>query len=330
MELANLISQLRKEYGQAKQMGSAGASAELPHYFLLRRYLDIIDLLVILNSKRCSYRCFFCQLPAKSSPTWIYADSIKAQFAYVMREMKHALSIVERVTLSNEGSVLDASTLDTSALHDIVETCGLLPSLQSISIETRLEYVELAALGELAKRAPQARLNILTGFETQDEHVRDHILGKRESLTSFLRGLDAVAEAMCDLTAYVLYKPHPSHSDLDAYTEAAASIDFLVSHCAERKIDLTVRLNPMYASRGSRWSHESERCASYMPPRLSDVLRLAEAKRSEGIRIYLGLSTEGLAATGTYRDREDFSRQLLRRALLFNICSPSVPEVPNS
>lgn len=326
MELTRLARQLRREYGQSKQMGSSAAAADLPHFFLLRRYLDIVDLLIILNTKRCSYRCFFCQLPAKSSPVWIDADSIRAQFAYVLQEMKHALSIIERITLSNEGSVLDQSTLDAEALQDIVEACGAFPNLRSITLETRLEYVSVPDLRELAKRAPRVQLNILTGFETLDENLRDRVLGKRESLNAFLHGLDTVAEASCDLTAYVLYKPGPSQSDIEAYNEARASIDFLVDQCAERSINLTVRLNPMYASYGSRWARESERTAAYLPPRLSDVLRLAEAKRAEGIKIYLGLSTEGLASTGTFRDRDDYSRQLLKRALLFNMRIPPPSE----
>lgn len=58
----------------------------------------------------------------------------------------------------------------------------------------------------------------------------------------------------------------------------------------------------------------------YRPPRLSDVLeQLARRKADQGIRIYLGLTSEGLAdEDGTYRVREDFSRKLLRDAIVWN------------
>src|SRR5437870_4532253 len=78
--------------GQTKKMGHASPVEARPHYFLLRTFKGENDLLVIFNTKRCRYQCFFCQLPAKSSRTLISGDELLSQFDYVLDEEKHALS----------------------------------------------------------------------------------------------------------------------------------------------------------------------------------------------------------------------------------------------
>ena len=109
--------ELYGKYGQRKELGSAAESIDRPHYFLHRTFLGDQDLLVIFNTKRCRYQCSFCQLPAKSSINWIPSSSIQEQFRYVLSELKHSLSVISRVTLANEGSVLDFTTFPDDALY---------------------------------------------------------------------------------------------------------------------------------------------------------------------------------------------------------------------
>jgi len=135
----------------------------------------------------------------------------------------------------------------------------------------------------------------------------------------FLVGLDKVTVCGAELTAYVLYKPSPTMTDEEAFHEAENSIDFLVEQCSRRGIPLTVRLNPMYAARHSRWARVAEKTPEYQPPLLTDVLKLAVKKANEGVRMYIGLSTEALEEPwGTYMVREDYSQELLKQAILFN------------
>lgn len=306
-------------YGQSKAMGESAPDHSLPHYFLLRTMYGENDLLVILNTKRCHYQCYFCQLPAKSSRFFIDTPSILRQFGYVLSEAKHALSILDRVTLSNEGSVLDERTLPPEALDEIVSAVGELRRVRRLVLETRLEYVNPDRLMQFTSRAPRARITVLTGFESADEDIRQKILGKREPLNVFLRGLDSVAAAGADLNAYVLYKPAPGMSDDEAYAEAGQSIHFLVSECDKRKISLAVRLNPMYLAKGSRWAAMAALRDDYQPPRLTDVMRLAEKWAIRGLAVYIGLSTEGLSSPeGTYLSRDDYSPRLIRFIKEFN------------
>jgi hypothetical protein len=300
-------------------MGKSAEHSSRPHYFLLRPFLADLDLLVILNTKRCRYRCKFCNLPAKSSAIEISAEQIAEQFLYVCREIKHALSVIDRITLSNDGSVLDADTLPLSALETIVRCSSRIRSARRLVLESRLEFASSDLIRHLQEIARHLSLDILTGFETRDEQIREKFLAKRETIEQFERGLDQIARTRVSLTAYVLLKPSPSMTDEAAVQEANRSITYLHEQTECRGIPLTVRLNPMYAARGTPWAAMATKDGRFAPPRLTDVLTVAQGARDRGIRIYIGLSTEGLAFSGgTYMAREDFSRNLLRQAKRFN------------
>ncbi len=318
-DIEGRVAALYDAYGQRKAMGESAPKADRPHYFLLRTFAGDNDLLLILNTKRCRYQCHFCTLPHKSSQTWIEDHQVVAQFAYAVEEVKHALSIIDRVSLSNEGSLLDESTIGRSALDQIISGIGQMRQVRRIEVETRLEFVTTERLRHLSNLAPRASLGILTGFETVDERIRDRILKKREPLPAFLAGLDRVAAAGLRLTAYVLFKPDPEMSDEAAMEESLASIRYLVAECGRRDLPLSIRLNPMYRAEGSAWERKARELPDYRPPRLTDVMRVAETAASEGVSLYVGLSTEGLSGDdGAYPSREDYSRHLIRAVKLFN------------
>ena len=108
-------------------------------------------------------------------------------------------------------------------------------------------------------------------------------------------------------------------SDEEAIEEARNSIEFLRHETAVRGIPLLIRFNPMYSAQSTVWARNAALDPAYRPPRLTDVLTVAKEARSAGVSIYLGLSAEGLAEEGrTYRSREDFTKDLLKEAILFN------------
>lgn len=327
--LAAHIAQLYDSFGQRKPMPRSSPDPNLPLFFLLRTFLGENDLLVILNTKRCRYQCAFCQLPAKSTKFFVPDEAVVEQFRFVATELQHSLSIVNRVTLSNEGSVLDEQTLGGTALAQIVAAIGAMRRVRRIEFETRLEFVRPAVLDQLKQAAPRATLGILTGFETVDERIRDEVLKKREPLPMFLEGLDNVAATGAALTAYVLVKPDPRMSDEEGRDEAARTIEFLAAECRRRSInDLTIRLNPMYRAVGSRWARVADATPHYDPPRLTDVMQVAEEAVAEhrDIKVYVGLSTEGLAnKAGTYLAREDYTASLIKHVKEFNDLQEKFP-----
>ena len=320
--LEERVRHLYNTYGQGKPMGQSWPKdTKRPYFFLHRTFLREQDLLVIFNTKRCRYNCYFCSLPSVCSPLWVSEQDILDQFEYILNELKHSLSVLDRITISNNGSVLDQETMPPQSLIKISSCIKEIRRVRTLVLETRLEFVDCRTIKKIKEANPRAALKILTGFETLNPDIRDKILGKKETLSVFEDGLNKVAESRADLTAFVLFKPSPTMTDSEAYLEANASIEYLVRQCKRRNIQLTVRLNPMYAAKGSRWAEAALALPEYKPPRLSDVLKLAVEKRSMGIPIYIGLSTENLDLEGgSYRFREDYSPELLKKAILFNTC----------
>lgn len=317
--LVQLARRLHQTYGLTKEMGKASQDENKPHFFLHRQFLGDNDLLVIFNTKRCRYQCSFCSLPAKSSRAWIDGPATMQQFAYVLGELRHSLGVIERVTLSNEGSVLDEKTFDSLALDEIIKAIRQLRKVRTLAIETRLEFVELVRMAEIRSALPRRNLEIVTGFETYDDEIRTKYLGKRETIESVLDGLDRIAISNARLAAYVLYKPVPTMTDAEAYAEAKQSVDFLSRECSKRNIVLTVRLNPMYVAEGSKWAEIARTTPNYQPPLFDDVLALADEIAAAGTPSYVAPLAEGLAGDGdTFHGRAGFSGLSLKRVMELN------------
>jgi radical SAM enzyme (TIGR01210 family) len=316
--LAEYISSVYSNNGSVSTMHASPPPHDDPLFFMLRHFGHEVDLLIILNTLRCRYQCYFCQLPAKSSRTPVSHESILSQVKTVIHETKNALALIQRMTLSNEGSVLDQSTLDHATLIAISDGVGRMRRLKHLVLETRLEFANAERLREVADHSG-AQVTLLTGFETLDETLRQQVLGKREPIEMFLRGLDELAHLEApSLTAYVLIKPSAQMTDAEAVDEASSSILFLKKQCTQRRIRLSLRLNPMYAARGSKWVSDLPD-EGFIPPRLTDVIMVAEKAVALEIPTYIGLSSEDLAQPElTYQAREDYSRDLLRYALAFN------------
>lgn len=323
LNLEKYLSDLYRRFGPPKPMNGVVEDREQPHFFLHRNFLGEQDLAILFNTRRCRYQCKFCALPYKATKEWVGRELVVQQFKNVIQEVRHSLGSFERLTIANEGSVFDDTTFPHDALQEIVRSARAIPNIRKVVIESRLEFVRAEALKQFREESGK-RIDILTGFETLNEVLRDQVLGKREPLSVFLQGLDEVAAGGAELTAYVLFKPNPRMSDAEAQFEAEASVDYLTTECKQRGIPLIIRLNPMYLSRGTPWAREALSNSEYQPPRLSDVLALAEKKQHEGVRIYYGLTSEGLSdAEGTYRGREDFSTALLKKAIIANHQRPA-------
>jgi len=83
----------------------------------------------------------------------------------------------------------------------------VIPSVSRIVLETRIEFVTEDNLSEIQSTSPRRpSLISLTGFETCDPHIRDHVLVKHESLDTFMEHLDIIARRRASLTSYVLFK----------------------------------------------------------------------------------------------------------------------------
>lgn len=313
-KFCEIVKDLYVKNGPSKPM-NINKPANEPCYFLLRKFLDLNDLLIIFNTDHCPFSCSFCNLNNKEL---VNNYDVLAQFLFVCNKLKHSLSIVERITISNNASVLNNLIFPENDLYTIIRSLNCFKNLREIVLETNMLYVNNGVLSKI-QACTSKSINILVGFETLCEEIRSNILKKPESINDFLKGLDILAEFQFGITAYILYKPDYNMSDNDAYDEALKSAKFLINESKKRNISLSLRINPMYASIESEWCRRAQKNKNYLPPKLSDVLKLSYYLRSRGIDTYIGLSTENSELLyGSYRDREDFSKDLLKEAIIFN------------
>mgnify|MGYP000991019025 CR=1 FL=1 len=237
----------------------------------------------------------------------------------VLNKYAAALHVVERITLSNDGSILDERTFPPSLLDELVKGLQALPALRRISLETRPEFITMAWLDRLRESSVKAVLDFLVGLETVDDRLRQVVLGKSVARTSFENALDMLASyPNVAVTSYILVKPAREMTDQDALDEACATIDYLHKQTLARGLPLSIRLNPMYVAPGTLWGADATE-RGYVAPRLSDVL--AAARHAEKLKVpsYIGLSSEGIPGEhATYRDREDFNKTLLKEAIAWN------------
>jgi hypothetical protein len=59
----------------------------------------------------------------------------------------------------------------------------------------------------------------------------------------------------------------------------------------------------MYVANGAAWARRVEAMQDYQPPRLFDIVALAEKKRAEGISVYLGLHPKAYRPNATLTAR---------------------------
>lgn len=322
--MKNEVRSLYRTFGPPKSMGVDPIDNAHPLFFLVRQFLDEVDLAILFNTKRCRYQCRFCALPAQSSRRWIEEDKVLAQFLYVINEAKHTLGVLDRLTIANEGSVLDFDTFPRGALEKIISAAEEILGIKKIVLEIRMEFVKNEVLEDLSDRT-RRKLAVLTGFETLDSEIRSAILGRSQDVSLFEAGIEILARNNTDLIAYVLYKPHQLMTDAEARVEASNTIDFLAIACERNGINLTIRLNPMYAAKGTPWYIEAMAAGDkYSPPLLSDVIELADEKRARGIPVYIGLTSEGRAPdNATYKARPEHKKDFLKKAIAMNMFSGS-------
>lgn len=316
--MKTFVKELVRTYGVAKPMNEEEVSAELPKFFLLRKFHGLIDLAIIFQTKRCQYQCAFCAIPSTSTRDHIDRSAIMSQFMVTCRELAHGLHLAERVSLSNDGSVLDPATFGRDALDQIIYATGALRGVREIHLESRTEFVNREILTHLKSLNKRVKFTILVGFETFDPTIRRELMRKNQELEAFEAAVAELGACGFDLGAFVLYKAHPDMVDDDAYHEAERSIDYLQSLATRHGLSVLVRLNPLYIAKGSLWDKQGK-TATYVPPNLRDVYRLAIKKRAEGVRMFVGLSEEGLSRHGsTFRECLGYNGRVLQDCVRFN------------
>lgn len=262
-------------------------------------------LFIVFYSQACRWsRCLGCNLPSKSSKHHIGFKSLLAQIDHVFADPKvqKRADKLKKVIFSNNGSVLDERTFSSTALIYFIAKINLhLPNLSTLSLETRVEYVDMAELEFIARALKEGEtpttLELAIGFEAFDDRIRNDLFHKGLTLKMFDKLCRMVATHQFHLKCYFMQKPVPGMSDCEAVGDIQRAIDYLDEQSRKHNVKINMHLNPTYAATGTPLAQHFE-AGDYSPPRLIDVARAALHAEDKAISIFLGLSDEGLACPG--------------------------------
>jgi len=277
------------------------------------------ELVFALYTLPCRYAmCAFCALPGLSEGGHrVTPHDIEAQVDHILEQYTpEQLAQVTKVSIYTAASVLDQECLPTRSLMYLALKVTDLPKLDTVSLETRSEYVEdweLKALRHVF--AHEVRIEIGIGYETHDPHLRNKILGKGLSNRE-LEGLcDLLAANDCQLKAYLMLKPHHSLTEQAGVDEAIDGLGHLRALSDASGIPVSVHLNPTYVAEGCSLTVELK-AHGYEPPQLRSVLTVVKEAHARSLPIYVGLDDEGLAIEGGAFRSTGLDREATVAALL--------------
>lgn len=262
-------------------------------------------LFVVFYAKACRWsQCLGCNLSSKMSSRHVGHEDIIAQVNHLFADARviAARGAIRKMIVSNNGSVLDRDTFPSAALMFLLAQIKLhLPGLSVLSLETRPEYVDRAALAligkALAEGGGRTRLEIAVGFEAFDNYIRNDVFRKGLALKTVEQLAENMALYQHRLKYYFMQKPIPAMTDAEAVADIRQAIDYLASLSFRCGIDVNMHLNPTYAAAGTMLGNAFEQGA-YTPPRLLDVAEAVRHARGKRLSVFIGLNDEGLAVQG--------------------------------
>ena len=272
-------------------------------------------LFVVFYSLTCRWSsCAGCNLPAQMSLKHITFRQLMAQIDHLFRSpgVQQRRSAINKVIVSNNGSVLDQETFSSTALmYLLAQLNNHLRHLSALSLETRAEYVDVAELEFIARALAEGdtptELELAIGFEAFDDHIRNNTFKKGLSLRAFEELVAKVAPYGYRLKCYFMQKPVAGMADEDAVSDIQNGIDYLSGLATRYGVKINMHLNPTYVAFGTPLE-TAFREGAYTPPRLEDVARSVRHARGKALSIFIGLSDEGLAVEGgSYLDGYDES-----------------------
>ena len=305
-----------------------------PIYVGKRTFLGLKDLVVSLYTQKCQFQCSYCNLPQKSHPAPLDAETIKQQINTVFKDNQAILPNIRQLSVGNEGSILDPQRFPKAALDYLLSQTQRFPALQVLSLETRPEYIKVPLLEEIQRVTDVPLIDITIGFETQDDHLREVILKKTIKKKLLEQKIKLLGEMGMRLTSYVMLKPGPTMTEQDGIDEAVNTIEYLADCCRAAHVSLVIYLNPVYAAKGTPLARQFA-LHHYRPPQIQSIVQIIAATRHLNVPIYTGLWSEHNAEeNGDYQSLATYQAEV-RNALKqynktqnFSVLKPFINTIP--
>ena len=129
------------------------------------------------------------------------------------------------LAIYNAGSFLNDKEIPLSVQLDIFEDAARYPTLKSVMVETRPEYVTSEKLSKLTSQLQGKKLQLAIGLEVASDFVRKHCINKGFTRKTFEAAVKRAKAEGADVLTYVFLKPLYL-SEKEAITEAIETIKY--------------------------------------------------------------------------------------------------------
>lgn len=261
-----------------------------------------LRLMVILRAPGCRYalrtggctNCGYLELTTRGEP--VPSDRLLAQLEGAITKHDSESSRIAQLDLFCSGSFFCEEEIPAQARQGLLSSAAArLPGLRCVMVESRPEYITREIVEAARAAVAPVPLEVGVGLETVDDAIRLRWIRKGFTLRTFEEAAAAIAEAGASMVAYLLLKPLGMTSDRLAVDDVVDSARYLLQ--LRRRLDLPVRvaLEPTFVSEGTDL-HKELLDGRYRPPSLWAALDAARKIAALGLRVHVGLSSEGLPA----------------------------------
>lgn len=278
---------------------------QLPADYWFQHPSEGLTLFIVLYTQACRWaQCLGCNLPSKVTKHHVHFAHQMKQVDFIFDFLLTPLQKQElsKIILSNNGSVLDEVTLSTTALIYFIAKMNInCPNVSVLSMETRVEYVDLEELEVLSRALKEADvpadLELAVGFEAFNDTIRNDYFHKGLSLEAFEDLVEKIATYQFKMKVYFMLKPVPQITEQEAIDDVIQGINYLHALSERNKVIINLHLNPTFVAAGTPLE-AAFRKGTYQPPTLESVREVILETENKALSVYIGLNDEGLAVSG--------------------------------
>lgn len=226
---------------------------------------------VLLTSRRCPWRCLYCDLGAHTTSRPVPVGAIPAQLDHALEKLGAGGRVpAEQIKLYNHGSFFDRGAVppqDHSAIARRVR------SLARVIVESHPALIGDPVLRFRDQLA--GRLEVAMGLETANADVLAR-LNRRMTLDQFARAVDFLNTHRIDVRAFILVQP--------PFQAASQAADWAV-RSVESAFGCGVSVAVLIPTRGGTATlNRLAARGEFLPPRLATI----ESALEESIRMRRG------------------------------------------
>jgi radical SAM enzyme (TIGR01210 family) len=218
-------------------------------------------------------------------------EQLTRQLEAVVRDFPANVEHFELLTL---GSFLHDQEVPPEFRRRAMDILAAQPTVKSVLVESRAEYVNIERLMELKGRLrPDQTLEMGLGVESRNSRLRNKVLKKGLSDRSVRRVMEVCKKAGVRFVSYLLVKPH-TLDEKGGIIDAIDSGEWISSLAREIGVEYRIAYEPVFITHGTMLERMFKE-GSYQILNLWSVVHLAKISAARRWPVFFGMSDENLS-----------------------------------